>query len=213
MTGYQITANDLSGFKRHNTGARAKARYEAYQREAASKKLTPADKLARISALNRTEPICNLTKKHKLAEKNSGKKSFFGEKFIKVEYVKGNFPAASVLMTLMFACVLAVIVYSSVQYAAAKNQYNDFRDGLAVSNTELSELISAKDARMDLEEVERIAVEEYGMIRKDKAECVFVSVNKEDTVVISETEKAAEGQASLLSAFAERLRSVWEYFN
>ena len=121
MTGYQITANDLSGFKRHNTGARAKARYEAYQREAASKKLTPADKLARISALNRTEPICNLTKKHKLAEKNSGKKSFFGEKFIKVEYVKGNFPAASVLMTLMFACVLAVIVYSSVQYAAAKN--------------------------------------------------------------------------------------------
>jgi hypothetical protein len=87
------------------------------------------------------------------------------------------------------------------------------RDELAASDSEIVRLEGEKDARVDLEEVERIAVEELGMIQKDKADKVFVSVSTEDNVVLSEEDVTASTETSLLSAFAQRLKDLWEYLN
>ena len=51
------------------------------------------------------------------------------------------------------------------------------------------------------------------MIKKDKAENVFISVKAGDRVEIYNTDSDDKTDASLLSAFSERLRSLWEYFN
>ena len=87
------------------------------------------------------------------------------------------------------------------------------RDEVAASNAEIVRLEGERDARVDLEEVERIAVEELGMIQKDKAEKVFVSVGGEGGIVLEDTEADEDADVSLLSAFAQRIKDLWEYLN
>ena len=112
-----------------------------------------------------------------------------------------------------YGCILTMVVYSSVQYSDARKEYSALRDELAASDSEIVRLEGEKDARVDLEEVERIAVDELGMIQKDKAENVYVSVSANDNVVLEKIEDQGEAETSLLSAFAERLKALWEYFN
>ena len=113
--------------------------------------------------------------------------------------------------TILFACILMLVVYSSVQYSDAKRMYNDTRDSLAASDAEIVKLEGERDARVDLREVERIAVEELGMIQKDKADRVFVSIKGEDSLILEDKVEKETAEASLLSAFAERLKALWEY--
>ncbi|MBE6640320.1 MAG: hypothetical protein E7619_01910 [Ruminococcaceae bacterium] len=210
MTGYQISAMDLNGFKKCNAGLRAMNKYEEYRRTAERKRLTPADKLARIEALERKAPVRNLASV--CAGRESGFKLFsFSERFCADERVKGNFPIVSAMLTVVFACILMLVVYSSVQYSDAKRMYNDTRDSLAASDAEIVKLEGERDARVDLREVERIAVEELGMIQKDKADRVFVSIKGEDSLILEDKVEKETAEASLLSAFAERLKALWEY--
>lgn len=210
MTAYQITENDLYGFRRsENTpGRRAMENYRRYQMEVKEKKLTAADKLARIEALRRKSAIRAATEK-KNALRTLGDKcaALFGAG--NAERVKTRFPAASVLMTLVFACVLAAIVYSSVQLSGANKAYTAARDNLSASNGQITDLNNELNARVDLDEVERIASEQYGMIKKDKADSAFLSISSGDSVEIAEKEGDGEKKLSLISAFAERIRSLW----
>ncbi|MBQ1934773.1 MAG: hypothetical protein II370_07235, partial [Clostridia bacterium] len=103
--------------------------------------------------------------------------------------------------------------YSSVQYSDAKRMHNAMRDELVASNSEIVRLEGERDARVDLEEVERIAVDQLGMIQKDKADKVFVSVNGEGGIVLENSESTENTEVSLLSAFAQRIKALWEYFN
>ena len=209
MTGYQITARDLDGFKKYNAGIVAKQRFAEYQRFAQKNKLTPADRLARIEALDRKRGMRKLFSKSALVElvserANSG---------IRAEKIKGSFPAVSAVLTLVFACILSMVVYSSVQYASARQEYVNARSALNASTAEINLLVAENDARIDLDRIEEIAVNDYGMIKKDKAENVFISVKAGDRVEIYNTDSDDKADASLLSAFSERLRSLWEYFN
>ncbi|MBQ7011873.1 MAG: cell division protein FtsL [Clostridia bacterium] len=213
MTGYQITASDLSGFKKYDTGLRARYRYEEYLRNAQKKRLTPEDKLARIEALDRKAPIRNLARCCAHKETEVERRNGIVDRLRADVTVKGNFPAVSVMLTFVFACILTMVVYSSVQYSDARKEYSALRDELAASDSEIVRLEGEKDARVDLEEVERIAVDELGMIQKDKAENVYVSVSANDNVVLEKIEDQGEAETSLLSAFAERLKALWEYFN
>ena len=210
MTAYQITENDLYGFRRsaNTPGRRAMENYRRYLLEVKEKKLTTADKLARIEGLHRRSAIRAATEKKSVF-------SAIGEKFFtldtaeRTERVRTRFPASSVLMTLVFACILAAVVYSSVQLSGANRAYSDARSNLSASNGEIADLNSALDSRVDLDEVGRIAVEEYGMIQKDKADSAFLSIASEDSVDLAEKDAGSKGTMSLISAFAERLRSLW----
>ena len=213
MTGYQISASDLNGFKKYDTGLRARQRYEDYVRAAQRKRRTPEEKLARIEALSRKAPIRNLALCCAHKETEEQRRIGIADRLRADVKIKGNFPAVSVMLTLVFACILTMVVYSSVQYSDARKEYAAMRDELAASDSEIVRLEGEKDARVDLEEVERIAVEELGMIQKDKADKVFVSVSTEDNVVLSEEDVTASTETSLLSAFAQRLKDLWEYFN
>lgn len=209
MTGYQITERDLDGFKKYNAGTVAKQRFADYQRFAQKNKLTPADRLARIEALDRKHGMRKLFSKSALIELISEKASIG----VRTEKIKGRFPAVSAMLTLVFACVLSMVVYSSVQYASARQDYVNIRSELNASAAEIKALTAENDARIDLEMIETIAVNDYGMIKKDKAENVFISVKAGDRVEVYGTNAEEGNEASLLSAFGERLRSLWEYFN
>lgn len=209
MTGYQITARDLDGFKKYNAGSVAKQRFADYQLFAQKNRLTPADRLARIEALDRKHGFRKLFSRRALVELLS-EKTYSG---VRTEKIKGHFPAVSAMLTLVFACILTMVVYSSVQYAGARQAYVDLRSELNASASEIKTLVAENEARIDLESVELIAVNDYGMIKKDKAENVFISVKAEDKVEVYGANVSDERNTSLLSAFGERLRSLWEYFN
>lgn len=213
MTGYQISASDLNGFKMCNAGMRAMQKHRDYMRTAAMKKLTPADRLARIEALERKAPVKNLATCRAVVDAKGENSLDLTQVICRKESVKGHFPAVSAVLTLVFACILTLVVYSSVQYSDAKRLHNEIRDELAASNSEIIRLEGERDARVDLEEVERIATEELGMIQKDKAEKVFVSVGGDGGIVLEDTEDAEGAEVSLLSAFAQRLKDLWEYLN
>ena len=213
MTGYQISANDLNGFKMCNAGLRAMQKHRDYMHTVAQKKLTPADRLARIEALDRKAPVKNLATCKAVLEGRGISLFNQAQSSYRKESVKGRFPAVSAVITLVFACILTLVVYSSVQYSDAKRMHNNLREELAISNSEIVRLEGEKDARVDLEEVERVAVEELGMIQKDKAERVFVSVGGDSGIVLENTEKAESTDVSLLSAFAQRIKALWEYLN
>lgn len=211
MTGYQINANDLNGFKMCNAGMRAMQRHRDYMRTVAIKKLTPADRLARIEALDRKAPVKNLATCKAVVEHKGENAVDLTQAICRKETLKGRFPAVSAVLTLVFACVLTLVVYSSVQYSDAKRMHSEMRDELAASNAEISRLEAERDARVDLEEIERVAVEDLGMIQKDKAERVFVSVGGEGGIVLENNADENDTEVSLLSAFAQRIKALWEY--
>ena len=47
------------------------------------------------------------------------------------------------------------------------------------------------------------------MIQKDKGDGAFLSIASEDSVDLGEKDAGSKGTMSLISAFAERLRSLW----
>ena len=73
--------------------------------------------------------------------------------------------AAGIAWVMIFAIVLALPITLAVLKSEASANLNDKRQELAILESEAERLESEFEGKLDLREIERIAVNEYGMIK------------------------------------------------
>ena len=112
-----------------------------------------------------------------------------------------RFPLSAFAAILAIAMSLMLIVASSVLLNRAED--NVSRMSLEVSKTseEVSQMRSKLEASIDLLEIRRIAVEEYGMVEEEYLKMDYISIQSEDSVEVFEDERPSRvGLSALLSA-------------
>ncbi|HHW23991.1 MAG TPA: hypothetical protein PK778_08530 [Bacillota bacterium] len=115
------------------------------------------------------------------------------------------FPIAFIFTALMCSTLFMYMIYNIVrinEYTIAiselKSRYNQLV-------TEQSELMLKLEKKNDLVEIERIATEQYGMVKRDKVAKQYVNVGEGDVIEVeteAEAETSSDGLSSLMSAIS-----------
>ena len=95
--------------------------------------------------------------------------------------------------------------HSAADYAAAVAEKNAEKEQLTgeidAINGEIADLKSDLESSVDLMEIRRIAVEEYGMVEEEYLRMDYIALDSSDAVEIFEKEKdKSVGLSALLSA-------------
>lgn len=112
-------------------------------------------------------------------------------------------------VTLIFAIIvitlsLMMIVASAVLLGSAKNEQNELEEKIALLDVEISELRTDLDRKNAAADIETFAKEELGMISQEHVNFKYINSNKNDELIVEETEKVSLG--SLIKWIFQQLR-------
>lgn len=116
---------------------------------------------------------------------------------------KKSFPTAAIFLSIICTMLFMYIIYNMVQineYTVEQAELYKKIESLTATEKELKLEV---DKRNDLRVIEKIATEEYGMVKKDKVTKLYVNVGAEDKseAVESDSGTSAEGLIpSIMSA-------------
>lgn len=114
---------------------------------------------------------------------------------------KRRFPLSAFAAVLAVAMSLMLIVASSVMLTRAEGNLSSLKKEITNTSAEVAKMKSDFEASIDLLEIRRIAVEEYGMVDKDYVKVEYIELNPEDSVEsFEEEEKREVGLSAILSA-------------
>ena len=112
-----------------------------------------------------------------------------------------RFPLSAFAAILAIAMSLMLIVASSVLLNRAEDNVNRIKLQVSETSEEVMEMRSELEASMDLLEIRRIAMEEYGMVEEEYLKMDYISMQTEDSVETFEDERSSGvGLSALLSA-------------
>lgn len=116
--------------------------------------------------------------------------------------VKGTpLPVAMLICLLVCTMTVLSVVWGSAMVGGAADEVDDLESQVAELAESRRELSQALDRKNDLREIERIAVEELGMIGTDLITKKYISVSGIDMIEAFDTEdKESVGLSTLLSA-------------
>jgi hypothetical protein len=114
----------------------------------------------------------------------------------------------AVLGTVMVFALLFMVVASFMKLSELSAQYNDYADTLEQLNAEGERLKIQYEGAFDLDEVERYAMTELGMIKADGDQITYVRRAAGDqAIILAETEKR-----SLATTLQTMIDEFLEYF-
>ena len=112
-----------------------------------------------------------------------------------------RFPLSAFAAIAAIAMSLMLIVASSVLLNRAEDNVNRMKLQVSKTSEEVMEMRSELEASMDLLEIRRIAMEEYGMVEEEYLKMDYISMQTEDSVETFEDERSSGvGLSALLSA-------------
>ena len=112
-----------------------------------------------------------------------------------------RFPLSAFAALAAVAMSLMLIVASSVMLTSGENRVSRLSKEITATSAEVAELKSDLDVKHDMQEIRRIAMEEYGMVDQEYLRMQYLSLNTEDSVEAYEEErKESVGLAAILSA-------------
>ena len=112
-----------------------------------------------------------------------------------------RFPFSAFAAILAIAMSLMLIVASSVLLNRAEDNVNRMKLQVSKTSEEVMEMRSELEASLDLLEIRRIAMEEYGMVEEEYVKMDYISLRTEDSVEAFEDDRSSGvGLSSLLSA-------------
>lgn len=112
-----------------------------------------------------------------------------------------RFPLSAFAALAAVAMSLMLIVASSVMLTSGESRVSRLSKEITATSAEVAELKSDLDVKHDMQEIRRIAMEEYGMVDQEYLRMQYLSLNTEDSVEAYEEErKESVGLAAILSA-------------
>lgn len=114
---------------------------------------------------------------------------------------QNRFPLSAFATLLAVAASLMLIVSSSVLLTRAESNISRLKNEVSAVSSEVAELKSDFEVQVDLLEIRRIAMEEYGMVEEDYVKMDYIVLGGEETVESFEEKRTGSvGLPGLLSA-------------
>ncbi|MBE6651164.1 MAG: hypothetical protein E7613_07605 [Ruminococcaceae bacterium] len=123
------------------------------------------------------------------------------------------FPAFTIFCLIALTIVSLYVIHLYIELDEIDTKITDGENMIAELKKKETDLQAVWESKYDLEEVERIAREKYGMVDEDQIPKEYITPNTEDSIEIMETEPKDETPGALLSGFAGVVSDLLSYIN
>lgn len=132
---------------------------------------------------------------------------------LRKERSKTPFPAFTVLCLIALTVVALYVVHLYIELDELDATITEYNNMITEMKDQERSLQTQKASKYNLEEIERIAKEKYGMVDADQLPKEYITPNAEDSIEIMETDMSDETPAALLSGFAGVVSNLLSYIN
>ena len=109
-------------------------------------------------------------------------------------------PIMLILLSALFVIIMMTLIYMGMQINKKNNQVNDLKAQIAAKEAQAVELENAISNRIDIDEIQKTAIENLNMVKIDTVEHVYIDLNSGDAVELHGAERDSD---LLLRAFEE----------
>lgn len=121
---------------------------------------------------------------------------------------RNDFPVGAVIALVICALLFMIVVYCSMQKSVIESEISALEAEVEALSDIETDLQFELEVRDDLREIERYALENIGMVKKESVQTKYVNtVSEEKSRIISEEEKAG-GVSAILSVFGNFLEYI-----
>lgn len=111
-------------------------------------------------------------------------------------------PLKIVLLAVLFIAVTSTVLYGRVMISELNSRINTVEGDLEALYSESVRLQSELENKMSLNEVESVAVTQYGMVKPDNSQVSYVEINRQNK---TETSSYQKSFVDVLIGFIEKL--------
>ena len=141
------------------------------------------------------------------------KKVTVGEMEKRSEIAKTPFPVPYIVCIVLLTVMFLYVIHLYIEIDDMNAELTDFNNKIVDMKSEETDLEIKKNNMYDLEEIERIAREEYGMVNKDQLPKEYITPDSEDDIEIIEAKSEEVAPGELLSVFAKSISNLLSYIN
>lgn len=132
---------------------------------------------------------------------------------VRKEKSKTPFPVFTVLCLIALTVVSLYVIHLYIELDELDATITEYNNKITEMKAEERVLQTQKASKYNLEEIERIAKEKYGMVDADQLPKEYITPDAEDSIEIMETDITDDTPASLLSGFAGVVSNLLSYIN
>lgn len=123
------------------------------------------------------------------------------------------FPISIILCLIAITVISLYVIHLYIELDELNATVADYNNRIAEMKNEEKVLQTQKASKYNLEEIERIAKEKYGMVDADQLPKEYITPDAEDSIEIMEKDTADETPGALLSGFAGVVSDLLSYIN
>lgn len=147
------------------------------------------------------------------ARQRKTKKVNVGEMERRSEIAKTPFPIPYIICIILLTVIFLYVIHLYIEIDDLNSELTDYNNMIVEMKREQTDLEIKKNSMYDLEEIERIAREEYGMVNKDQLPKQYITPDSEDNIEIIETKSSEVAPGALMSGFAKAISNLLSYIN
>jgi len=129
------------------------------------------------------------------------------------EKAASPFPVSYIFFILILTAIMVYVVHLYIEISELDATLSEYNNTLVELKSEQNDLKFEKNRLYDLEEIERIAREEYGMVNADQLPKEYITPEGGDHIQILETEEGKSAAGVLMSGFSKTFDTVLSYIN
>ncbi len=129
------------------------------------------------------------------------------------EKAASPFPISYMFFILILTAIMVYVVHLYIEISELDATISECNNTLVELKSEQNDLQFEKNRLIDLEEIERIAREEYGMVSADQLPKEYITSEGGDRIQILETEDDKSAAGVLMSGFGKVIGSALSYIN
>lgn len=132
---------------------------------------------------------------------------------VRKEKPKTPFPVSAILCLIAITLISLYVIHLYIELDELNATLTNYNNQIAEMKNVERVLQSQKASKYNLEEIERIAKEKYGMVDADQLPKEYITSDNEDSIEIMETNTEEKTPGALLSGFAGVVSNLLSYIN
>lgn len=132
---------------------------------------------------------------------------------VRKESAKTPFPIPYIFCIVLLTAIFLYVIHLYIEIDDLGDELTDYNNMLVEMKKEEEDLKIKKDHMYDLEEIERIAREEYGMVNRDQLPKEYITPDSKDDIEIIDMQSEEVAPGALMSGFAKSISNLLSYIN
>ena len=151
--------------------------------------------------------------KKNTAPRKTRKKVAVGQMETRKEASKTPFPIPYIICIMLLTVIFLYVIHLYIEIDDLNAELTDYNNLIVDMKREETELEIKKNNMYDLEEIERIAREEYGMVSADQLPKQYITPDSKDDIEIIDMQNEDMTPGALMSGFAKSISNLLSYIN